>query len=88
MAYRCFVHNNQDYCQSLLSDDQRFPQDVRRMRTTDVALHDLGSGKGNRQGAQHVEQEGAGQIAADVGYPFARATRSRKYGRRRICDVA
>ena len=58
------------------------------MRTTDVALHDLGSGKGIRQGARRVEQEGAGQIAADVGYALARATRSRKYGRRRICDVA
>ena len=58
------------------------------MRTTDVALHDLDRGKGNRQGARHVEQEGAGQIATDVGYAFARATRSSKYGSRRICDVA
>ena len=35
IASRCFVHNTAD-CQRLLGGDQRFPQDVRRMRTTDV----------------------------------------------------
>ena len=45
--------------QRLSSGNQLFSQDVRRTRTTNVASHVLGSGKGNRQGARHVEQEDA-----------------------------
>ena len=49
------------------------------MRTADVALHDLDSGKWNRQGARHVQNEGAGETAAGVGYAFAKATSCSKY---------
>lgn len=42
-------------------------------------------GKGR---AQHVERESARQVAADVGYALARATRCRKHGRRGRYDAA
>ena len=46
MASPCFVHNNhQPTVRGYLEVIKNNPQNIRRMRTTDVLLHDFGSGK-------------------------------------------
>ena len=58
MTSRCFVHNDQQSTvRGYLVAINVFPQDVRRLGATFVALHDRRSGKGDRQGARCVYQE-------------------------------
>ena len=63
--------------QRLSSGNQLFSQDVRRTRTTNVASHVLGGGKGNGQTGRTTcrTRRGGGKSAADVGYAFAQGRR-------------
>ena len=62
--------------------DQVFPQDVRRVRASHVALHDRSHEKRDRLGARVDAKTRAGQVTVDLGPLGTREASSHKHGRR------
>ena len=82
MGCRCYVHNNQQSIVKVPCRDQVFPQDVRRVRASHVALHDRSRGKRDRPGSRADAKTRAGQVTADLGLFGTREASSHKHGRK------